>query len=67
MQKRIQPEDVTINIGKGEQIPKCPIPGHKWKGIVHNKNSTWLALWKDNINGDTNLDCRRPLCSMNEV
>lgn len=49
LKQRIQPEDITINIGRGEKIPPCP-SGHTWKGIVHNNNVTWLAYWIDNIN-----------------
>jgi DNA topoisomerase-1 len=48
-QHRIRPEDVTINIAKGEKAPPAP-PGHRWKGLIHNKKVTWLAFWKDNIN-----------------
>ena len=45
---RIRPEDVTINIGKGEKAPKAP-DGHRWKGVVHNQRTTGLAFWTDNI------------------
>ena len=48
---RVRPEDVTINIGRGVPIPKAP-EGHQWKGIIHNKNVTWLAYWNNNINND---------------
>jgi DNA topoisomerase-1 len=27
------------------------MPGHNWRGVVHNQNATWLAYWNDNING----------------
>jgi DNA topoisomerase-1 len=53
LKKRIVPEDVIINIGAGVPIPECPIPGHNWKGIVHNNKVTWLAYWKENVNGGT--------------
>mmetsp|Transcript_9756 Transcript_9756/g.14640 ORF Transcript_9756/g.14640 Transcript_9756/m.14640 type:complete len:784 (+) Transcript_9756:28-2379(+) len=49
---RVMPEQITLNIGKGVKIPECPVPGHKWKGVIHNQNVTWLAYWIDNINGD---------------
>jgi DNA topoisomerase I len=52
IKKRVYPEQVTINIGKGVPIPKCPMPGHNWKGIIHDRSVTWLAYWKDNINGN---------------
>lgn len=48
---RIYPEDVTINIGKKDPVPECPLPGHKWGKIVHNNQVTWLAGWKDSITG----------------
>lgn len=50
VKKRIYPEDVTINIGRDAEIP-VPLPGHKWKKIVHDKSVEWLASWKDNITG----------------
>lgn len=46
LKRRIRPEDVTINIGKGQKIPKPP-EGHKWKGIIHNQQVTWLAYYND--------------------
>ncbi len=33
---RVMPEDVVLNIGPGQTIPKCPLEGHNWKGVVHN-------------------------------
>ena len=47
LKRRIYPEDVTINIGKGAPIPECNMPGHKWGGIRHDNTVTWLAFWKD--------------------
>jgi DNA topoisomerase-1 len=47
LKKKIQPEDVTLNLGKDASIPKCPIPGHKWGSIIHNDEVAWLAMWKD--------------------
>ena len=41
---------VTINIGKGEKVPVCPIAGHKWGSVVHNNTVTWLAHWRENVN-----------------
>lgn len=48
---RVMPEDVTINIGKEAKVPDVPIPGHKWKEVIHDNTVTWLATWKENING----------------
>lgn len=44
------PEQVTLNLGENAPIPK-PLPGHKWGGVVHIHEATWLASWKENING----------------
>lgn len=48
---RVQPEQVTLNLGKGAKIPEPP-KGHKWGGIVHDQTATWLATWKENVNGN---------------
>jgi DNA topoisomerase-1 len=44
------PEQVTLNLGENAPIPK-PLDGHKWGGVVHIHEATWLASWKENING----------------
>ncbi|KAJ3448754.1 DNA topoisomerase [Anaeramoeba flamelloides] len=44
IKKRIEPEDITINIGEKEKVPKAP-KGHIWKEIVHDHTSTWIAKW----------------------
>ncbi|GAA5926054.1 hypothetical protein JCM10213_007356 [Rhodosporidiobolus nylandii] len=51
LKTRVRPEQITINIGKGAEVPKPP-PGHKWKSVVHDNKVTWLATWKENINGN---------------
>lgn len=48
---RVQPEQVTINIGPGAKVPPPPA-GHKWAAVVHDPTVTWLATWKENINGN---------------
>ncbi|XP_057849059.2 DNA topoisomerase 1 alpha [Cryptomeria japonica] len=50
LKTRINPEDITINIGKNASIPECPIPGHRWKEVRHDNTVTWLAFWNDPIN-----------------
>jgi len=50
IKKRIQPEDIIINIGKNSKIPEPP-KGHKWKKVIHDNTVEWLASWKDNITG----------------
>lgn len=51
VKKRVMPEQVTINIGKGAKVPDPP-PGHKWKAVQHDNRATWLAMWQENINGN---------------
>lgn len=48
IKKRVQPEDITINIGAGAKIPDPP-PGHHWAEVRHDNTVTWLAMWKDNV------------------
>jgi len=47
---RVQPEQITINIGKEGTVPTPP-EGHRWKDIKHDRQGTWLAMWQENING----------------
>ncbi|BGP40748.1 DNA topoisomerase 1 [Rhodotorula kratochvilovae] len=51
LKTRVRPEQITINIGKGVPVPQPP-PGHRWKDVVHDDKVTWLATWKENINGN---------------
>ena len=50
VKKRVQPEQITINIGKEATVP-VPPEGHRWKEIKHDQEGTWLAMWQENING----------------
>ncbi|KAL8721576.1 MAG: hypothetical protein Q9225_001784 [Loekoesia sp. 1 TL-2023] len=50
VKKRVQPEQITINIGKEADVPPAP-EGHRWKEIKHDQEGTWLAMWQENING----------------
>lgn len=47
---RVEPEQITINIGKEATVP-APPEGHRWKKIQHDNDGTWLAMWQENING----------------
>jgi len=47
---RIEPEDIIINIGKEATVPKPP-GNHKWKKVIHDRNSEWLASWIDVVTG----------------
>ncbi|CAG8562241.1 6817_t:CDS:10 [Rhizophagus irregularis] len=46
---RVQPEQVTINIGKAAKVPEPPA-GHNWNKVIHDNTVTWLATWKENVN-----------------
>ncbi|CUA66759.1 DNA topoisomerase I [Rhizoctonia solani] len=48
---RLRPEDITINIGQNAPVPVPNIPG-KWGKVQHDQTVTWLASWKENINGN---------------
>ena len=48
---RVQPEQITINIGKDANVPPPP-EGHQWKEVKHDQEGTWLAMWQENINGN---------------
>lgn len=48
---RVLPEQITLNCGKSEKIPKCPVPGHHWGNIVFKPDCTWLATWNENVMG----------------
>lgn len=50
VKQRVDPEQITINIGKEATVPTPP-EGHKWKEIRHDNKATWLAMWQENING----------------
>ncbi|EGG07499.1 uncharacterized protein MELLADRAFT_116253 [Melampsora larici-populina 98AG31] len=50
LKKRIYAEDITINCSKDAPIP-IPPAGHQWGSVVHLDKASWLAMWKENING----------------
>ena len=50
VKKRVQPNQITINIGKETNAP-IPPEGTRWKEIKHDQEGTWLAMWQENING----------------
>lgn len=51
LKKRVQPEDIIINIGEKAKAP-APPAGHKWKEVRHDNTVTWLASWQENIMGN---------------
>jgi DNA topoisomerase-1 len=56
LKRRVYPEDITINVGKGTVVP---LPdwlvesGHNWGAVVHDPTVEWLASWKDLITNKT--------------
>jgi DNA topoisomerase I len=52
LKTRVQPEQITINIGADAKIP-VPPKGHRWAEVRHDNTVTWLATWNENINGAT--------------
>ena len=50
LKRRIQPEDVILNLSPDAPIPEPP-PGHHWREIRHDNTVQWLAMWKENIFG----------------
>lgn len=50
LKARVQPEQVTINIGESAHVPEPP-KGHKWAEVRNDNTVSWLAMWKENING----------------
>ncbi|CBZ30453.1 DNA topoisomerase IB, large subunit [Leishmania mexicana MHOM/GT/2001/U1103] len=48
---RVQPEDITINIGETAEAP-VPPAGHKWAAVQHDHTVTWLAMWRDSVAGN---------------
>jgi len=51
IKRDIEPEEVTINIGKKAVIPKPP-KGHQWKQVINDDELSWIASWKDTISND---------------
>ena len=53
LKTRVQPEQVALNIGDTEIVPKCHVPGHAWGTLVEKKDVTWLATWNENVMNGT--------------
>ncbi|KAG5468390.1 hypothetical protein LSCM1_02370 [Leishmania martiniquensis] len=51
LKARVQPEDITINIGETAEVP-APPAGHKWAAVQHDHTVTWLAMWRDSVAGN---------------
>lgn len=53
LKKRINPKDITINIGEDAPIPDTGVKDKEWGNIVHDDTVIWLASWKENVTGKT--------------
>lgn len=56
LKPRILPEDITLNLGETDPVPEIPDflvrAGHgKWGSIVHDHNTSWIAMWTDKVTG----------------
>jgi DNA topoisomerase-1 len=49
VKRDINPNEVTINIGKDVKEPKPP--RGKWKKVVHDTKAEWISKWTDPLNG----------------
>lgn len=63
LKKRIQPEDIIINIGENAKVPEPPA-GHKWKEVIHNNKVAWLANWVENISGSNKYILLNPTAKL---
>ncbi|TXT11956.1 uncharacterized protein COLE_02366 [Cutaneotrichosporon oleaginosum] len=52
LKHRLRPEDIILNMSEDAPPPVPNIPG-KWKSIQHDNTVTWLAHWKENVNGQS--------------
>ncbi|KAL3230246.1 DNA topoisomerase 1 [Nakaseomyces bracarensis] len=50
LKRRVNPEDIILNLSKDAPIPPAPA-GHHWGEIRHDNTVQWLAMWKENIFG----------------
>ena len=51
LKRRIYPQDITINIGEGEEIPEHPYPGQKWKEVYSSLNCGGAEIERSNSCG----------------
>jgi len=52
IRRRIEPEDITINIMEHVASPIQPPTGREWAGVVHNQKSSYLVSWCDSVTGE---------------
>lgn len=66
LKKRVQPEDIIINVGEKSKVPSPP-PGHKWKEVRHDNTVTWLASWTENIMGNVKYIMLNPSSKLKSI
>jgi DNA topoisomerase-1 len=47
IKRRLTPQDVTINIGRGAKAPPPPPGEGGWGAVVHDPFVDWLCAWRD--------------------
>lgn len=50
---RTAPEEVTVNVGMDEAVPRCLVPGGAWGTVVSDNSVTWLGFWHENVMNGT--------------
>eukprot|EP00045_Choanoeca_perplexa_P007370 m.66251 g.66251 ORF g.66251 m.66251 type:complete len:696 (+) comp14047_c0_seq3:242-2329(+) len=50
LKRRVHAEDIVINCS-ADAKPPVPPEGHKWKEVRHDNRVTWVANWKENVQG----------------
>lgn len=45
---RVRSEDITLNLDEDAPVPPAP-DGRRWKEIVHDHDSMWIASWYDRL------------------
>lgn len=66
LKKRVQPEDIIINIGDKAKVPPPPA-GHKWKEVKNDKTVSWLASWTENIMGNVKYIMLNPSSKLKSI
>ena len=53
LKTRVMPEQVILNVGDKQMVPKCHVPGHAWGSLVEKNDVTWLAYWHESVMNGT--------------
>jgi DNA topoisomerase-1 len=53
LKTRVMPEQVILNVGDGQIVPRCHVPGHAWGSLIEKNDVTWLAYWHENVMNGT--------------